>query len=292
MNEQDLVTRKPEDAYWGVGCIIINSNKEILHIKRTDNFQWGTPGGKVDPNETVLQAVYREVKEEVGLDIINPKCIGDFFTYHENEGGKFLWRSFVFVCEFYIGDIKLQKEECSEYKWLNVLDALENYDLFQPSLQSINYLKQLDELWMVISEPNIMKMTSMEQLTSIKEPGTNGGKGHYDSNGKWVYDKPNKPTNYSDKLRRMNERKDPEGILKPPQQNSNQIESIKQSYINYYSRYTGHEQEFKKLYQVKDGKFVFPDYNTAKANNLIKDKESYRLLFNEQYMHFALTNGK
>jgi hypothetical protein len=62
---------------------------------------------------------------------------------------------------------------------------------------------------------------------------------------------------------------------------------IKQSYIKHFQSKGGK----KKIYTVQDGQFNFPDYNTAKANGTVKDKESYRVLFNEQYMLFV-ASGK
>lgn len=51
----------------------IDCNGKLLLLHRADHKsagdQWGVPAGKVDPGEDIYSAVYRETKEETGLDI-------------------------------------------------------------------------------------------------------------------------------------------------------------------------------------------------------------------------------
>lgn len=54
-----------------VSALIYDSNENILIVKnrRGDSFYWTLPGGAVEGEETLEQAVIREVKEETGYNI-------------------------------------------------------------------------------------------------------------------------------------------------------------------------------------------------------------------------------
>lgn len=57
-----------------VSAVINDENNRFLLLKRAHTSkhfagQWETPGGKIDPGETIDEALIREVKEETGLTI-------------------------------------------------------------------------------------------------------------------------------------------------------------------------------------------------------------------------------
>ncbi|MDT8441605.1 MAG: NUDIX domain-containing protein [Desulfuromonadales bacterium] len=54
-----------------VACIIDDRSRVLLTRRCIEPFcgQWVMPGGKIDHGETILAALHREVREEVGLEI-------------------------------------------------------------------------------------------------------------------------------------------------------------------------------------------------------------------------------
>ncbi len=53
------------------GGVVLRGEQLLLvrNRRRNDSVEWSTPGGVVDPGETVLEALGREVLEETGLQV-------------------------------------------------------------------------------------------------------------------------------------------------------------------------------------------------------------------------------
>lgn len=59
-----------------VGIIICNSKNEVFWGKRVREHSWQFPQGGIKSGETPLEAMYRELKEEVGLEREHVKILG------------------------------------------------------------------------------------------------------------------------------------------------------------------------------------------------------------------------
>ncbi|MFA4889548.1 MAG: NUDIX hydrolase [Candidatus Omnitrophota bacterium] len=77
---------------------IIELDEGIVLIQRSNPpFGWALPGGFVDYGESLEDAVEREMREETGLELINPK---QFHTYSEpNRDPRFHTICTVFIAQ-------------------------------------------------------------------------------------------------------------------------------------------------------------------------------------------------
>ncbi len=97
-----------------VGAIIEKDKKVLLTKRKVEPFKnsWCIPGGHIESSESAVEAVKREVKEEVGIDF-EP----EFFDYFDEIIPKINWYAVVLVFKGkFKGEVKTN-EEVKEYRW-------------------------------------------------------------------------------------------------------------------------------------------------------------------------------
>jgi len=132
----------------GVGCgaLIINDKNEALLVKRGVKSKnevgvWSKPGGTVEFGEKVEDAVKREIKEELGVDIKLSKFLG--FTNHIIKSENQHWVTFNYLAKIIEGEPKIMEpEKIAEIKWFNLRNLPEK--LSQTTSEPIkDYLKSI-----------------------------------------------------------------------------------------------------------------------------------------------------
>ncbi len=102
-----------------VGALIVNKDGEILLAKSHKWFdKYTLPGGHIEVGETMAEAVKREVKEEVGLDVE----VVEFLLMQEAIFAKEFWKKkhfifFDFFCKVGDQQVKLDNDELQDYIW-------------------------------------------------------------------------------------------------------------------------------------------------------------------------------
>ena len=110
--------------YIGVDAIIVNDEGKVLLEKRAlhmNNYPgcWGLPGGWVEWGETGEQAIIREVKEELGVEIEVVRFVGRYYDTPGIIPNKTRF-ALPHICKIVSGDpTAFQKEEVEEIRWVN-----------------------------------------------------------------------------------------------------------------------------------------------------------------------------
>ena len=103
----------------GGRAILANPDGEVLLQKRTDFGIWGLPAGCPEANETALESIVREVREETGLTMLDPLCIGyssnpDYESIQYPNGDLIHCYSLIFVATSWRGEMIEHNEETEQ----------------------------------------------------------------------------------------------------------------------------------------------------------------------------------
>ena len=123
-------------------AVIRNQQGQILIDRRRDEGEmgglWEFPGGKIESNETVEECIFREIKEELSLEI----AVGQCLTIVNHIYPAFEITLFVHECEYLGG--KPQPLACDEIRWVN-LEEISQYSFPEANQQIIATLHNLNE---------------------------------------------------------------------------------------------------------------------------------------------------
>ena len=120
-----------------VAAIIKDGNKIFATQRGYGEFKdgWEFPGGKVEPNETSRQAIVREIKEELNIEISVDKFAIDIEYQYPNF---YLFMS-CFMCSIKEGSIEFL--EHNDGKWITK-EELNTLNWLPADIDAVNYLKE------------------------------------------------------------------------------------------------------------------------------------------------------
>jgi len=130
-----------KEVHVAVGVIIREQQffmtKRLNHVHQGG--KWEFPGGKVEKNETVAIALYRELKEEIAIDVL--ACLPLTEIRHD-YGDKHVLLE-VFVVDNFSGEPIAQEGQQQGWFSLTELEQLDLPDANKTILEKLNELKSI-----------------------------------------------------------------------------------------------------------------------------------------------------
>lgn len=139
-------------------CLIedTSTNKVVLQYRSPERYKkwsgYAFPGGHIEEGESIAESVIREVYEETGLTIADPKLVA-VKDWEPDEGGRYI--VFCYKATEFTGQLRSSEE--GEVSWVEK-DNLEQLDLSydmlpllevmeDPDLSEFYYRKRTDDDW-------------------------------------------------------------------------------------------------------------------------------------------------
>ena len=122
---------------------LIYQNEKILICQRKEEgdhpLKWEFPGGKLKDNENNQEALKRELKEELSIEI-NEMIYFDEYLYEYKKLSKILKLVFFQIFQF---EGEIQNKVHQQLKWIDI-SKLGDYDFLEGDLKIINKLTNND----------------------------------------------------------------------------------------------------------------------------------------------------
>ena len=102
-------------------CLLFRGNEVLLQNRVKQDWRgYAPPGGHIEPGESIVGSIIREMKEETGLTVRNPKLCG--VKQFPIDGGRYL--VFLFRADEFTGELVSSEE--GHMEWIP-LDRLAEY---------------------------------------------------------------------------------------------------------------------------------------------------------------------
>lgn len=147
---------RTEQVELTVLCLIHNKDSYLLQDRVKEDWKGYTlPGGHIEPGESIVDAVVREMKEETGLMIKSPRLCG--VKQFPIEGGRYI--VFLFETDQFEGKVvdsdegKMHWVKISELLNVNLVDDFDELIevMLSDNLTEFQYIVENDE-WLIVKK--------------------------------------------------------------------------------------------------------------------------------------------
>ena len=139
---------RTENVELTVLCLLEQNGRILLQNRvKKDWLGYALPGGHVEPGESFVDAVCREMKEETGLDIKNPKLVG--VKQFPIENGRYV--VLLFKATEFTGTLVSSEEGNMEWVEYSRIANLNTVDDFAELLEVMNS-PELTEFQYIVKE--------------------------------------------------------------------------------------------------------------------------------------------
>ena len=144
---------KTENVELTVLCMIESGEKILLQNRIKKDWRgYALPGGHVEQGESFVDAVIREMREETGLTVVDPRLVG--VKQFPIDNGRYV--VLLFKATEWTGNVISSEEgqmEWIEYSYLSKVKTVDDFDellkvMNDPTLTEFQYLRDGDE-WIV-----------------------------------------------------------------------------------------------------------------------------------------------
>ena len=137
-------------------CMLTREDGKVLVQNRVDP-NWGGltfPGGHVEPGESLVDSIVREMQEETGLTIRNPKLIGSK-SWMQKDGSRYL--VLLYIATEYEGELRSSEE--GDISWMTIEEMRAGKMVEGMEMYFRVYLdRDVSEIWYVPDGANWIEM--------------------------------------------------------------------------------------------------------------------------------------
>ncbi|MEM6472934.1 MAG: NUDIX domain-containing protein [Planctomycetota bacterium] len=132
-----------------VGGLILNDNDEMLLVRRARNpglGKWGLPGGFVDRDETIEEALAREIREETKLELREQELLTTFPNSYHYQGIVAPVIDLFYVCRVDdLEKIQLEPDELDTFEWTGSPVSFADEMAFESNRRAIEFWQSKQE---------------------------------------------------------------------------------------------------------------------------------------------------